>query len=200
MRRRLLTLALTAAALIGAACGENSPAIDEPSSVTQGGGDETSTTTTTTALPVVGASTSPVSTPPGGGRGLLRAVRVAGQAGFDRITFEFEGDLPGYEVRYVDPPITEDGSGRTVEIEGDAFLQVRMEPASGVDITGEQVREVYTGSTRIQSDTKVVTEAVRTGDFEALLHWVAGVKGGRAPFKVTTLTGPNRLVIDVVTG
>ncbi len=39
-------------------------------------------------------------------------------------------------------------------------------------------------------------EALQTCDFEAELTWAVGMKGER-PFKVTTLSSPPRLAIDV---
>ena len=50
-------------------------------------------------------------------------------------SFDFRSDAPGVDVRYVEPPITQDASGRKVDVRGTAFLQVRMEPASGVDLS-----------------------------------------------------------------
>jgi len=85
-----------------------------------------------------------------------------------------------------------------VEVEGDSVLEVRMEQASGADLSGEDLRQTYTGPTRIDPGTPVVTELVRTGDFEAVLTWVIGVRG-RPGFNVTTVTG-NRLVIEVAGG
>jgi hypothetical protein len=76
----------------------------------------------------------------------------------------------------------------------------RMEPASGFDLDAGV--PVFTGPDRISgaaAGTATVREAVRTGDFEAVLTWVVGV-GSRAGFRVSTLTSPSRLVIDVGTG
>jgi hypothetical protein len=136
-----------------------------------------------------------------GGAALLADVRVAGHGGFDRVTFEFrDGDVPGYRVRFVDPPITEDASGNEVEVDGAAFLEIIMTPASGVDLSGETYEETYTGPARIgPSDTASIAELVRTGDFEAVLTWHLGL-GAEAPFAVGTLQDPPRLVIDVRAG
>ncbi|HSK15884.1 MAG TPA: hypothetical protein VK915_06910 [Gaiellaceae bacterium] len=138
----------------------------------------------------------------GGSTALLTAVRLGRNEGFDRVVFEFRpGATPGYRVRYVRPPIREDGSGRRIEVDGDAFLSVRMEPASGFDLTGEG-ELVYTGPTRLDGDdvgAEVVEEVVRTGDFEAVLNWVAGLDE-RVPFRVFVLSGPPRVVVDVRTG
>ncbi|MCF6734208.1 hypothetical protein [Blastococcus sp. KM273129] len=137
--------------------------------------------------------------PGGGSPAYLTDVRAAGHEDFDRFVLEFEGDdVPGYRVGYVEPPITEDGSGREVGVAGSAFLEVRVSPASGVDLSGEQPRRTYTGRDQLTAPGgQVITEAVRTGDFEAMLAWTIGLEE-RVPFGVTTLTDPARLVVDVL--
>lgn len=190
MRRTALVLTATVA-LLGACGRGQDPTVELPSRST------TSTTSTTASPgpPLEGASTSPVSTPVSA-RTLLRALRANGQPEADRVVFEFDGGLPGFNVHYVDPPITEDGSGKTITVQGEAYLEVRMESASGSDITGEQVREVYSGPDRVNGDTTNVTEVVRTGDFEGVLTWVIGVRH-KAAFRISSLQDPTRLVIEV---
>jgi hypothetical protein len=198
MRRKLVLVALLSLTL--AACGtDQEPAVEEPIVTTTTAAPQPGETTTT--APPSGFGTSAVSVPPDGpqsGNALLKAVRVAHQTGADRVVFEFERDLPGYSVKYVSRPITEDGSGNSVEVTGDNVIEVRMERASGADLSGEEVRQTYTGPNRINQGTPVVTELVRTGDFEAVLTWVIGVRG-KPGFNVTTVTG-NRLVIEVAGG
>lgn len=129
---------------------------------------------------------------------LLTRVQIGRQEGFDRVVFEFRSDLPGYRVEYVDPPVREDGSGAPVEIEGSAVLLVRMEPASGFDLSAPEGELVYTGPRRLSgadAGAATVREVVRTGDFEAVLTWAIGTNG-RTPFVVSTLESPDRLVID----
>jgi peptidoglycan hydrolase-like protein with peptidoglycan-binding domain len=146
-----------------------------------------------------GFGTAPA-TGAGTGSGLLTAVRLGAHPGFDRVVFEFRAALPGFDVRYVEPPIIADGSGDTVAVEGSAFLQVRMEPATGFDFDAGV--PAFTGPARIGgagAGTAAVREVVRTGDFEGVLTWVVGV-GSRAGYRVTTLSAPSRLVVDVQTG
>jgi hypothetical protein len=127
---------------------------------------------------------------------LLQAVRVARQEGFDRVTFEFAGpNVPGYEIGYTERPITEDGSGNEVTVQGDHVVKVRFEPASGVDLTGATMQEIYTGPTVVTGDTSTVNEVVRTGDFEAVLSWAVGL-ADKVDFRVSTLESPSRVVID----
>lgn len=135
-----------------------------------------------------------------GDTAFLTDLRASPQeAGFDRVVLEFEGDaVPSYRVTYVDPPIVEDASGHEVEIAGTAFLELRLEPAAGVDLTDEGAEETYTGPDRISVDgAHVVTEVVRIGDFEANLAWVVGLDQ-QVPFGVEFLEDPLRLVVDLV--
>ncbi len=129
---------------------------------------------------------------------MLERVDVGRHEGYDRVVFRFRDQLPGYRVEYVQPPLKEDGSGNPVEIQGNAIVMVRMEPASGFDLnTGEGVM-TYKGPRRIagsDSGTSVVRELVRTGDFEAVLHWAVGLSD-RVDFRVRTATSPARLIVD----
>jgi hypothetical protein len=200
-------LAVGLAASILAACGggdESAPAETSQPATTAPGPTSTESTTSTEPVPLPGPpfGTQPVSGPAvPGGTALLTDVRLGRHEGFDRVVFQFRpGASPGYQVRYVQPPIVEDGSGKRVAIAGDAYLSVRMEPASGFDLEGTS-GQVYTGPVRIggsDAGTNVVLEVVRTGDFEAVLTWVAGLED-RAPFRVIRLSGPPRIVVDVQT-
>ena len=170
-------------------------------STSAAGGTTTTTAapTTTTTVPFAG-STSPTSQPPPPGStsvALLGAVRTAHQTTADRVVFEFTNDqLPGFDVAYADRPPTASGSGEVVPVEGAAVLLVRMEPASGVDLNDPQATPTYTGPDRVTGDTTVVTEVVRTGDFEANLDWAIGLRE-EVPFLVSTLSNPSRVVIDL---
>ena len=173
------------------------------------GGPETETsssetssteTTPTTALPDASEAQR---TAPGDGTGtaLLQAVRVARNEGFERIVFEFEGSAqPGYRIQWVDGPITADGSGEPVEVAGEAYLEMIMQPASGVDLSSDELVITYDGPDRIPvaGQTELITDLVRTGDFEAVLSWAAGATE-RAPFRVLVLSAPTRVVVDIAT-
>ncbi len=167
---------------------------------------EPSTTTTTTdggsngIDPLEGAGTDPVTgDSTGSGTALLEQVTMGRHEGYDRVVFQFRNHVPGYRVGYVEPPLREDGSGDAVELDGEAFLQVRMEPASGFDLETDEGVLVYKGPKRIEGSsagTSVIREGVRTGDFEAVLTWAIGLTD-RVDFRVQTLSGPPRLVVDV---
>ena len=145
-----------------------------------------------------GASTAPVSVPapaiePTG----ITAVRAARHEGFDRVVFELDGPLPGYEVRYAEKPVTEDGSGNEVVVDGPFVVTVRMTPASTARLTNDGYEEIYTGPDRIPGPGATVTEVVEIGDFESQATWAVGL-ADRVDFAVSTLGSPSRLVIDFV--
>jgi hypothetical protein len=155
------------------------------------------TTTTTAAPPVLaGATLDPKSGDRSGNeRATMNDLRVGCNAGFDRVVLEFQdGMMPAWTVGYVEPPIREDGSGNTVQVAGDAFLQILLEGAAGHDI--ETAEPVYTGPSRVGSGCAEVIEVVRNSEFEAMYSWTAGLNH-KAPFRVSTLSGPSRLVVDI---
>ena len=163
-------------------------------------GTTTATAPTTTANEptdsLAGAGTSVVVAPSTvKGTALLDRVAVGRHAGYDRVVFQFrDAGLPGYRVEYVQPPLQEDGSGNPVDVAGNAFVVVRMEPASGFDLSSGEGELVYNGPKRLPG-ASVVKEVVRTGDFEAALSWAVGLEG-KVPFRVTTADSPSRLIVD----
>ena len=186
-------MAVIAAALglVALGCGGSD---DEPGASTS---SPTTTTEPTTTGEAFEGGTEPVTAPAEiSETALLERVAVAGHDGYDRVVFQFRNGLPGYLVEYVDPPLREDGSGNVVDLEGNAFLVVRMEPASGFDLSVPEGELIYTGPRRIAGeDTTVLREVVRTGDFEAVLTWAIGLDE-RVPFRVLTLDDPARIVVD----
>lgn len=170
------------------------------------------TTTTTDTTGTTGAETGPaltdVSTRPVTGESavsetaLLERVAIGHNDGFDRVVFQFRNGVPGYHVEYVQPPISEDGSGNRIEVEGSAFVTVRMEPASGFDLSVAEGELVYKGPRRLSGSdagTSTIEEIVRSGDFEAVLSWAIGLDE-RVPFRVLVLDSPARLVVDFDNG
>lgn len=159
----------------------------------------TTTTTTNGVDPLEGADTTRVEAKSSGSEtALLERLAIGRHEGYDRVVFQFRDQLPGYRVEYVQPPLKEDGSGNPVEIQGDAVVMVRMEPASGFDLTTGEGVMVYKGPRRLEglaSGTSVIRELVRTGDFEAVLSWAIGLEE-RVDFRVRTATSPARLIVD----
>jgi hypothetical protein len=185
-----------------------SPTTTAPEATTVPGSSTTTPPTTTAAPPTTtapppvlpGASTDPVSgSATGAAIAHLADVRIGADDGYDRVVIEFlDGHLPDWSVSYVDPPINQDGSGEPVAVSGDAFLLVTMTPASAYDLDGETPRPTHPGPSRLPGPGAQVVEVVQVGDYEAVASWAIGLRG-RVPFRVTTLTAPARLVIDVAT-
>jgi hypothetical protein len=194
--RRIPVIAVAFAVIAAASgCGD--------SSSSEAGAPNASTTTatvpTTTAEgidPLEGASTTVVvGQTTAKAIALLERVAVGRHEGYDRVVFQFRGEgVPGYRVEYVEPPLKEDGSGNPVQIDGNAFVVVRMEPASGFDLNTGEGELVYKGPKRLPG-AAVVKEVVRTGDFEAVLTWAVGLEQ-KVDFRVTTAASPSRLIVD----
>lgn len=182
--------------LFALACGDDdeAPATLTPTESVTGAPSPTSPAPSPTEEAFNGGREPVEATPGVAATPLLRDARVAEHTTFDRIALEFEGGLPGYRVRYVEAPILADASGLEVEIAGNAFIEIRMEPAAAHDPnTGE---ETYTGPRELSAGLTSIIEAEQTGDFEAVLTWVLGVSE-EADFRVLTLVDPPRLVVDV---
>lgn len=133
--------------------------------------------------------TPPSTNPPA----LLTAVRAAEHPGFDRVVFEFaDGPLPGYRVAYLEGPAHDCGAGDEKPVAGDAILEVTLRPANAHTEAGEATIPFREQPLNLP----VLREIERTCDFEAVVTWVLGVSSER-PFRVTELSGPTRLVVDV---
>ena len=127
----------------------------------------------------------------------LTAVRVAHQAGFDRIVFEFApqaggtAHIPAYTVsRQASAQFVKDPSGMPVTMRGSAGLRIVFHGASGATS--------YTGSRDLTPNLPVVQEVEQLGDFEAVLSWGAGMSRASC-LRTLELANPTRLVIDVQT-
>jgi hypothetical protein len=195
--------ALVAGAALTGCGGDDSRAVDaadsgattssttaSPTTSTPGG------TATTCSLP--GAATTAPSTPSTGTVSLLTAVRTAVHDGCDRIVFEFrDGPPPGYQVEYRPGPFNRGESNEPLEVQGSAYLLVRLDKASGADQSSPTASPTYTGP-RALTDLGLhhAVEVVNAEDFEGILTWVIGLDSQR-PFTVTTLSSPPRVVVDV---
>ena len=178
---RVVPLLLVVAG-VGACDADQDPVVGGGAATTTTSAADAAEATTTTAAGAGGFATTTVSTPPTE-RGLLEKVSATNDGDVDRVTFTFEGDVPGYRVGYVDRPLIEDGSGEEVTVDGTAVLGIHFEPASGFDLSGEG-RQVYEGPERLDLATTVVLDVVRVSDFEANLDWAVGVDAAGVPFRV----------------
>lgn len=124
---------------------------------------------------------------------ILRRIRAARQASFDRIVFEFSGDaVPGYHIEYVDRPVRACGSGNTVKVAGDGWLSVRLTPAQAHTDAGRPTVPYRERRLRLP----VLKELQSTCDFEGQVEWVLGVSSPNR-YRVMELSNPTRLVVDI---
>jgi hypothetical protein len=200
MPRLIFIPALVVLALL-TACGDDE-VVDPtpvPASPTTGPGATTVPPVDGTVDPLGFGGTDPVtikSNPdPISGVAILRDVRVGAhpeQGGWDRIVFEFQDVLPEGTIQYVDGPVVSCGSGLPVQLQGGARLQVKFTPADAHNQMGQSTIP----NRIIGGPGNAILESKLSCDFEAHTEWGIGVTG-KQRFKVTRLTNPTRLVIDI---
>jgi hypothetical protein len=199
---RLAAIIVVAFALAGCGSGSNDNEAASPTTTS------TSPTTTSTSppsmqtvpdcMPSPNASTSPQKSS-NESRETMYLTNVT--PGADKCTtkvvfgFEEQAPGPGFDVSYqpADTAKIEDGSGNLIDIDGDAFLVVKLNPAMTAKIDGEQVNKTYTGPRRL-SGTDPITEVVKTGDFEGVVTWVIGLASKRS---FTTIASDSALVVEI---
>ena len=156
---------------------------------------------TPTALVNVATTESPASAEFGRdpidepGTATANATVTLAQAGspgdFDRMTFQFDGGLPGYQISYSTGPVTDCAAGQQVQLQGNAFLQIRLSPAAAHDDAGNPT----VASTGLTPGSPQLLEAKQICDFEGVVTWVLGL-AAESDYRVFTL-GDAILVVDV---
>jgi hypothetical protein len=124
--------------------------------------------------------------------GVVAGEQSEGAARYDRVVFQFADSAAGYRVAYTDGPVRRCGSGEAVALQGTAVLLVRLTPAQAHNADGRPMlvqREMAPGLTVVK-DVKLIC------DFEGHAEWALGL-ASRQGFRVSELTAPPRLVIDV---
>ena len=192
---RLAVIVVLAFALAG--CGSGS-SDNEAASSTTTATSPPSMQTVPDCMPSPNASTSPQKSSDANRETMyLTNVTTGADECTGKVVFGFEEQAPGpgFDVSYqpADTAKIEDGSGNLIDIDGDAFLVVKLNPAMTAKIDGEQVNKTYTGPRRLPG-TDPITEVVKTGDFEGVVTWVIGLDRVR-PFLVTASDGV--LFVDI---
>jgi hypothetical protein len=188
----------------------------------------TTTVATTVAPTTVAPTTAPTTTPttstssssttasacaPFGGTGAVNVnighlsslvgqnIRTGAQACFERVvidltqsTLPIPSPFPGYGVGWVPNPVTLSPSDQRVTIKGGAVLLVTMDAwMPTMDNQG------YTGPQDLfPTNVTKIQELRQVQNFEGVTTWAIGVDTKRN-FRVSTLSGPPRLVIDIQT-
>ena len=120
-------------------------------------------------------------------------VRVGTHDGYDRVVFEFEQGTPELTLDRAEPPFSEDASGLPMEVDGDAFLGLRMRGGSKQTDAGTSS---YDGPTDFSPGFPTLVHLIEGGDFERQSTWYLGL-AGESCVRVLLLDAPPRLVIDV---
>jgi len=123
-------------------------------------------------------------------------VRVGSHDGFDRVTFELDGDgTVGWSIRLDDEP-TSQGSGQPIEVAGDTSLWVALEPLTYPDDPDAGLAAPE--RVAAPDGAVVLTEVVQDTLFEGYHTFAIGLEEA-VPFAIERLEDPQRLVIDLVT-
>ena len=128
------------------------------------------------------------------GPAALRAVRLESRSeagGWDRVVFEFEDALPAGEIEYVEE-VKHCTSGERVRMPSTAVLVVRFSPAEAHDEADKSTLRALD----LRGTGYAILRARQTCDSDGEVAWAVAVNG-RQPFKVTVLSDPARVVIDV---
>jgi hypothetical protein len=193
---RIAAIAVLAFALAGCGSGSND---NEAASPTTTSTSPPSMQTVPDCMPSPNASTSPQKSSANVNRDTMYLTNVTPGADecTTKVVFEFEEQAPGpgFDVSYqpADTAKIEDGSGNLIEVAGNEFLVVKLNPAMTAKIDGDQLTKTYTGPRRL-SGTEPITEVVKTGDFEGVITWVIGLDQKR-PF--TTEASDSQLVVEI---
>jgi hypothetical protein len=146
---------------------------------------------------VAAAPTTACATSSGGVSSLANVtdVRVGTAAGYDRFVIQFDGPVPTYSITPQNSSaFMQDVSGQTLQLQGSSGIKIVVHGASGTEVNGKRT---FIGSQDQKPGYPVLKEARQVGDFERTFTWGLGLSQP-ACLHVSTLTGPDRLVVDVL--
>jgi hypothetical protein len=125
---------------------------------------------------------------PGPAQAQLVRVAVGTHDGYDRVVLQFAGGpVPEFEVApQAHPTFRRDASDLPVTLQGDTGVRIVLR-GTEVDGAAAHLRPRY----------PAVREVALIGNFEGVVSYAVGV-AGVARVRVTTLSSPARLVIDVL--
>lgn len=121
-------------------------------------------------------------------------VRVGTHHGYDRVTFEVEGDgLAGWFVEYDDDPRSQ-GTGFPIEVEGATSLFLRI---SSVWLPPDAPEDIEQWAGDVPGpEGGVVLEVVDDVIFEGIHTFAIGLDE-ELPFTVERFEDPQRIVVDI---
>ncbi|MEV0245081.1 hypothetical protein AB0H76_00680 [Nocardia sp. NPDC050712] len=189
MRNTMVVLAVASAALL-TSCADRGPESAPPSS---------STTSTFTDAPTQAPQDAlPKQQAPAGDAGVtVTGIRIGRQPGYDRVVYDLGGrGAPGWNVQYADRAV-QDGSGRAIPVAGQSILQVQI---TGSAYPFDSGVEPYAGpDPATDPNAPGIAGVYGSAVYEGTTQSFIGVNADRPPFTVSTLSNPQRLVIDIAT-
>jgi len=128
------------------------------------------------------------------------SVDIESTRAVERVTFRFRPHAgvdapPSHYVKFSDQVLRE-GEGQPADVAGTAFVVVVF-GAIGVDLSGDEPVEIYTGATEFTPGFGTVQEVEELGDFEATVTWAIGL-ARRACFRLEARS--DRLVLEFPPG
>ena len=123
----------------------------------------------------------------------LTAVRTGQHAGYDRVVFQFSGGLPAVTAERV-KAVYADPKGTKISLPGRSYLHVVFRGASAN--CPQPAHRTWTGPAVLTPRYPQLLAVKAAGDFEGYLSFGLGL-AAQGPYHVSTLTGPDRVVIDV---
>ncbi len=117
----------------------------------------------------------------------VTAVRVGSHDGYDRFVLQFDGTVPSYRITRQSPTFQQEMG--PVTLEGSKGLLVKVTPVDWL---------AYTGPQHLTPGGPFIREVQQVENFEGVQQWGLGIDGNPC-IRITTLTNPDRLVVDVAT-
>jgi hypothetical protein len=126
----------------------------------------------------------------------LSGIRIGAhpEGGYDRVAFDFDR-MPGYLAEY-QSSIVYDGSGKPVDLPGDAFIQLVFNPAQAHDSSGSSTL-AEPPVTPVAVDLPALTSYVLNGDFEGYVSVALGLPE-KVGFRVGHLRSSSGMVVVFV--
>ena len=123
----------------------------------------------------------------------LTSVRTGQHNGYDRVVFVFSGGRPAVTASRV-AAVYADPKGTPVALAGQSYLRVVFRGASAN--CPQPAHRTWTGPSVATPRYPQLLAVKAAGDFEGYLSFGLGL-AAKGPYHVSTLTGPDRVVIDV---
>lgn len=119
----------------------------------------------------------------------LSTIRTAPHDGYDRIVFQFSGQIPSYDLTRQDSAtFVADASGQSLSLDGSAGIKLVFRDADAASGIPGDAKPSLTS----------VKEIAQIGSYERVLSYGIGIASSQC-VRTFELSDPSRLVVDVAT-